>query len=97
MAAATARRRTSRACRAREFVATIAATLDEIQDGLLARARAFRDASTRAASTRSDEFYAFFTDAGRAEGEPTPIHGGFALTPLRATSRSRRKIKDDLA
>src|SRR5690606_26220915 len=62
-----------------EFVATIAATLAEIQSTLLERARAFRVAHTREIDDR-DEFYAFFTPEKVKEGAPTPIHGGFALT-----------------
>ena len=38
-----------------------AGMLQEIQDGLFARAKATTRANTRARSTRKDEFYAFFT------------------------------------
>jgi hypothetical protein len=53
--------------------------LKSIQDGLLARATAFRTEHTRRIDSR-DEFYAYFTSEREEEGKPTPIHGGFALT-----------------
>src|SRR5690606_33023859 len=62
-----------------EFVATVAATLAEIQSRLHTRALAFRAAHTHEIDDR-DEFYAFFTPENVKEGAPTPIHGGFALT-----------------
>jgi prolyl-tRNA synthetase len=43
-----------------EFVATVAATLQSIQDAMLARARAFRAEHTRDLDTKAD-FYAYFT------------------------------------
>jgi prolyl-tRNA synthetase len=79
-----------------EFVATIAATLQSIQDGLYARAQAFRDAHTRRLDSR-DEFYDFFAAPKVAEGAPTPIHGGFALTHFGGDVDLERKIKDDLS
>ncbi len=79
-----------------EFVATIAATLASIQDGLYARAKAFRDEHTRVIDDR-DEFYEFFTAEREREGMPTPIHGGFALTHFGGQVELEHKIKDDLS
>ena len=79
-----------------EFVATIAATLASIQEGLYARAKTFRDEHTRAIDDR-DEFYAFFTSEREREGVPTPIHGGFALTHFSGDLELERKIKEDLS
>jgi prolyl-tRNA synthetase len=79
-----------------ELVATIAATLQSIHDGLLARAREFRAAHTRPIDTR-DEFYDFFASPSVAEGQPTPIHAGFALTHFSGEVELEKKIKDDLS
>jgi len=79
-----------------EFVATIAATLQSIQDGLLARAKAYRTEHTHAIDSR-DEFYAFFASPSVAEGMPTPIHAGFALTHFSGDVALEQKIKDDLS
>ena len=80
----------------REFVATIAATLESIQSGLFDRAAAYRDAHVRKIDSR-DEFYEFFTSPKVAEGAPTPIHGGFALTHFGGGVELEQKIKDDLS
>jgi prolyl-tRNA synthetase len=79
-----------------EFVATIAATLESIQGGLFDRAAAYRDEHTRRIDTR-DEFYSFFASPKVAEGEPTPIHAGFALTHFGGDVELEQKIKDDLS
>ena len=79
-----------------DFVANIGSTLQEIQEGLFARARAFRDEHTRRIDDR-DEFYAFFTSERDTEDAPAPIHGGFALTHFSGDLELERKIKDDLS
>jgi len=79
-----------------EFVAQIGATLQSIQEGLLARAKAFRKEHTRRIDSR-DEFYAYFTTEREEEGKPTPIHGGFALTHFSGEVELEQKIKDDLS
>jgi prolyl-tRNA synthetase len=56
------------------FVAGIGALLDEIQDQLLARAKAHRDAHTREITSEA-EFVEFFTPK---DTENPEIHGGFA-------------------
>jgi len=73
-----------------------AATLQSIQDGLLARAKAFRKEHTRRIDSR-DEFYEFFTTEREEEGKPTPIHGGFALTHFSGEVELEKRIKDDLS
>jgi prolyl-tRNA synthetase len=80
-----------------EFVAQIAATLQSIQDGLLERAKGFREQHTRGIDSR-DEFYAYFTtEREEEEGKPTPIHGGFAMTHFSGEVELEKKIKDDLS
>ena len=76
---------------------TIATLLQEIQEALFERALAYPRPSTRARSTRKDEFYAFFTEpATKNANDPTPIHGGFALTHFNGDPALEAKIKDDL-
>jgi prolyl-tRNA synthetase len=59
----------------RQFVATVAETLDTIQKALFQRALAMRQEHTRTIDNL-DEFRAFFTPKNADERE---IHGGFAL------------------
>jgi prolyl-tRNA synthetase len=66
--------------------------LDAIQDGLLARATAFRDAHMRPISSR-EEFYEFFTPKNPDKPE---IHGGFALAHWNGSSAVEEQIKADL-
>ena len=79
-----------------EFVATIAATLQSIQEGLFTRAKAHRAEHTRRIDSK-DEFYAYFASPPAAEGAPTPIHGGFALTHFGGDVELEQKIKDELS
>jgi prolyl-tRNA synthetase len=79
-----------------EFVANIAATLDEIQQTLHGRALAFRKEHTRIIDTK-DEFYAFFAEPKRQkDNDPTPIHGGFAMAHFSGDPKLEAQIKDDL-
>jgi prolyl-tRNA synthetase len=79
-----------------EFVRGAAALLQEIQDGLFERARAFREQHTRRIDTR-EEFEAFFTPR-RAGDENTPpeIHGGFALAHFCGDPAVEAQVKDRL-
>jgi len=79
-----------------EFVASIATTLQSIQDGLFARAKAYRAENTRRIDSR-DEFYAYFAAPKVPENAPTPIHGGFALTHFSGEVELEQKIKDELS
>jgi len=75
-----------------KFVATVPDQLDEIQHGLLQRARAFRDRYTVELDSK-DEFYDFFTPANRDKPE---IHGGFAWCHWSGDREVEEKIKEDL-
>jgi prolyl-tRNA synthetase len=80
------------------FVDGAAALLDQIQDGLLARAREHQQSNSRPIDSK-DEFYAFFTPkSGRSDDtdEAQEIHGGFALTHWSGESAVEAKIKADL-
>jgi prolyl-tRNA synthetase len=79
------------------FVAGIGAMLDDIQNTLLARARAYQQAHTRAIDDR-DEFYAFFTPpAGSTTTEERQeIHGGFASSHWSGEPDVEAKLKADL-
>jgi prolyl-tRNA synthetase len=79
-----------------EFVATIAATLQAIQDGLRNRAADYAREHTRTIDSR-DEFYSFFASPRVPEGTPTPIHAGVALTHFSGDVELEAKIKEDLS
>ena len=78
-----------------EFVATVATTLQSIQDTLFTRAKELREEHTRRIDTK-DEFYAWFTAPKSPENAPTPIHGGFALTHFSGDVQVEERIKNDL-
>jgi prolyl-tRNA synthetase len=75
-----------------EFVGKAGAILEEIQAGLLERARKYRDEHTVKIDTKED-FYAFFTPKNSDKPE---IHGGFALAHWNGSREVEEKIKDDL-
>lgn len=75
-----------------EFVQTVTEQLDEMQNGLLERARVFRDENTRKIDSK-DEFYEFFTPAHKEKPE---IHGGFALCHWNSDPEVEARIKRDL-
>jgi prolyl-tRNA synthetase len=79
-----------------EFLAKVEGILQEMQDGLFERAKAFRTANTRVIDSK-EEFYAYFTPPAVKENDPTPIHGGFALTHFSGDVELEKKIKDDLS
>ncbi len=79
-----------------ELVAQIGGILQEMQDGLLKRARDFRAQHTHVIDTK-EEFYAFFTAAPHDENQPPPIHGGFAMAHFCGDVELEAKIKDELA
>ena len=78
-----------------EFIANVVGTLDEMQAGLLERARAYRDEHTRVIDTK-DEFYDYFTAPAAGDG-PAPIHGGFALAHWSGDGAVEEQIKQDLS
>ncbi|MDR0535596.1 MAG: proline--tRNA ligase [Puniceicoccales bacterium] len=75
-----------------EFVATLPALLQAIQDNLLSRSKKFRDDNTRIVDTKED-FYAYFTPANRDKPE---IHGGFAMAHWNGDAAVEERIKKDL-
>jgi prolyl-tRNA synthetase len=79
-----------------EFVQKVPAILQEIQDALYQRALAFREANTRVIDSK-DEFYEYFaTPKTKSANDPTPIHGGFAMTHFDGDPALEAKIKDEL-
>ncbi|MFO0874261.1 MAG: proline--tRNA ligase [Phycisphaerales bacterium] len=89
------------AVRRGEFVVAIATLLQEIQDGLFARALAHRTQHTRRIDTAA-EFRAFFAAPRRTDGavedenSPAEIHGGFALAHFCGDPEVERQVKDEL-
>ncbi|GMU80305.1 MAG: proline--tRNA ligase [Planctomycetota bacterium] len=75
-----------------ELVANITKILDEMQAGLLERARAFRSANTQAIDSEKD-FYAYFTPRNAERPE---IHGGFAMAHFSGDVEVEEKIRKDL-
>jgi prolyl-tRNA synthetase len=75
------------------FVAGIADTLDDIQQGLLARAEAYRNEHTRVIADAAD-FAAFFTPQNADKPE---IHGGFALAHWCGEAACEAKANDELS
>ncbi len=75
-----------------EIPGRLPAILDEIQQVLLERATAFRDANLRKIDSK-DEFYAYFTPKNPSKPE---IHGGFALTHWNGSPAVEEQIKTDL-
>jgi prolyl-tRNA synthetase len=78
-----------------EFIATVPAVLQSIQDALFQRALTYREQNTRRIDSR-EEFYAWFTAPGVPENAPTPIHGGFALTHFSGEVKLEEQIRNDL-
>jgi prolyl-tRNA synthetase len=79
-----------------EFVAGAGAMLQSIHDGLFQRAAQFRTEHTRDIDSK-EEFYAWFAaPATRNVNDPTPIHGGFAMTHFCGDPALEAQIKDDL-
>ncbi|MBU1733963.1 MAG: proline--tRNA ligase [Verrucomicrobia bacterium] len=76
-----------------ELVQTIGALLDEMQDAILARARALREAHTRRIDSRQ-EFYEFFTPRNAEKPE---IHGGFVMAHWGGDTAAEETLKNDLS
>ncbi len=74
------------------FLANVGNLLDEIQDGMLERARQFRQEHSRRIDSK-DEFYEFFTAQNADKPE---IHGGFALSHWSGDEAVEEQIKRDL-
>ena len=79
-----------------DVINSIGTLLQEIQDAMYARALAHREEHTKVIDTK-EEFYAFFADPPKKKpSDPTPIHGGFAMTHFNGDPALETKIKDDL-
>jgi prolyl-tRNA synthetase len=80
-----------------EFVGKLTSLLDEIQNGMFERAKAHREKHSQQIDD-AKEFYAYFTPSRPGDDEnPTPIHGGFALTHFSGDVELEKKIKDELS
>lgn len=77
------------------FVAGIAALLNDMQAGLLAKARAHRAEHSCCIDTR-EEFERYFAVPATTEGAPTPIHAGFAWCHFCGDPAVEAEIKDTL-
>jgi len=78
------------------LVAGVVALLEEIQQGMLAKAKAHREANTRVIDDPA-EFRAFFTPKKQeSENSPTEIHGGFAMSRFAMDAKDEAKLKDEL-
>ncbi len=75
-----------------DFVGRAAEMLQSMQDNLLARAIALRDAHTVTINSK-EEFYAFFT---AKNSERPEIHGGFALAHWNGSREVEEQIKAEL-
>ncbi len=75
-----------------EFVEKVTAILDEIQQTLFDRAKAFRDENMRAINAK-DKFYKFFTPKNAEQPE---IHGGFALSHWCGDEAVAAQVQKDL-
>jgi len=79
-----------------EFIAGVGAMLQGVHDALFERAAASRAAHTRDIDTQ-EEFHAWFTPPPtRSPDDPTPIHGGFAMTHFDGDPGLEARIKDEL-
>jgi len=76
-----------------EFVATVTQQLDEIQQGMLEKARTYREENTRRIDSK-DEFYEYFTPANAEKPE---IHGGFALCHWSGDPAVEDQVAKDLS
>ena len=75
-----------------EFITRAPEILQELQQVLYERARAFRDTNTKPINSR-EEFYDFFT--AKNSGKPE-IHGGFALAHWNGSRKVEEQVKEDL-
>ena len=78
------------------LVAGIVALLEEIQQGMLDKAKAHREANMRKIDDPA-EFRAFFTPKKQeSENSPPEIHGGFALSRFAMDAKDEARLKDEL-
>ena len=75
-----------------EFLSTVVDQLEEMQQGLFDKAKAFQQEHTVRIDTK-EEFYKFFTPKNKEKPE---IHGGFALAHWNGSPEVEEQIKKDL-
>jgi prolyl-tRNA synthetase len=75
-----------------EFLATIVDVLEEMQSGMLQRAKDFREANSRVIDSEAD-FREFFTPANASQPE---IHGGFAWAHFCGDPELEDKLQKEL-
>tara|TARA_B100001248_G_scaffold220746_1_gene176574 strand:- start:16330 stop:17853 length:1524 start_codon:yes stop_codon:yes gene_type:complete len=75
-----------------EFLSTVVDQLEEMQQGLFDKAKAFQQEHTVRIDTK-EEFYKFFTPKNKEKPE---IHGGFALAHWNGSAEVEEQIKKDL-
>ncbi|MEX1017960.1 MAG: proline--tRNA ligase, partial [Phycisphaeraceae bacterium] len=75
-----------------QFVEQVTAILDEMQQGMFDRAKAFRDEHMRAIKDK-EKFYKFFTPKNTEQPE---IHGGFALAHWCGDEEVAAQVQKDL-
>jgi prolyl-tRNA synthetase len=75
-----------------QFISQIGSLLDDIQNQLLGRARAYRQAHTHDLDDKA-AFNAFFTPRNSEKPE---IHGGFARSHWCGSAECEAKIKEEL-
>ncbi len=75
-----------------EFLANLPALLQEIQDSMFARAKAYRDENMVEISTKED-FYTYFTPKNEKKPE---IHGGFAIADYDGSEEVEDLLRRDL-
>ena len=75
-----------------QFVEQVGRMLDEMQQGLFERAKAYRDAHMRAIKDKA-KFYKFFTPKNAEQPE---IHGGFALAHWCGDEAVAAQVQKDL-
>jgi prolyl-tRNA synthetase len=76
-----------------EFVAKVPSILDDIQKGILERARTMRDSNIKKIDSR-DEFYSYFTPKNQDKPE---VHGGFALCHWNGNPKVEEQVRNDLS
>jgi prolyl-tRNA synthetase len=75
-----------------QFVSTIKQQLDEMQNVIFERAKAFQKQHIKKIDSK-EEFYAFFTPKNKEHPE---IHGGFALCHWSGEEEVETRVKEDL-
>lgn len=77
------------------FLNEIVRILDNMQQNLFEKAKAFRAAHMREIDTK-EEFYEFFTPPSNNSGRSGTFYGGFALTHFSGHEETEHRIKEEL-